>query len=337
MMPWKEEKDPYKIWISEIILQQTRVAQAEDKYLNFIFKFPNIKVLAKANVDEVLNEWEGLGYYSRAKNLHYTAKYLVEKNRGIFPESYQEILNLKGIGPYTAAAIASFAFNKVEPVIDGNVVRVLSRIFGLFIKYKLSSEKKTFFNIAFKLIDKNNPAKYNQAIMDFGATVCTPKNPKCNQCPFHSSCFAFIQNKIEELPLKTKKPPLKNRYFYAYLVDTPKGYLIEKREAKDVWQHLYQLPMVEVTGYQNDKKEQAKKVLKDIFYEYKDQIKTTSDTFIQKLSHQKIHIRFSELEIKTLNLKSQQVFTKDFTKFAFPKTFLLYFEQKKLLLSNNIL
>ena len=203
-LPWKVDKDPYKIWLSEIILQQTRVEQGIPYYQKFIATFPTIHDLAQTDESNVLKVWEGLGYYSRARNLHDTAKYISIHLNGVFPSSYENLLKLKGVGPYTAAAIASFAYDLPHAVVDGNVYRVLSRIFGIKTPMDSSEGRKEFQKIAQELINAQDPGGYNQAIMDFGATVCTPKNPNCNQCPFSEQCFAFLNRSINQLPVKNK-------------------------------------------------------------------------------------------------------------------------------------
>lgn len=228
-LPWRKTKNPYQIWLSEIILQQTRVEQGLSYYLKFIEKYPSIKDLANAPQDEVLKLWQGLGYYSRARNLHYTSKVITDKYKGEFPATYKEILDLKGIGEYTAAAISSFSFNLPYPVIDGNVYRVLSRVFDIDTPIDSTLGKKEFKELAYELINKNNPSEYNQAIMEFGALYCKPQSPDCENCIFTSTCLAFKTKKINELPVKSKKLKQKNRYFN-YLVFIDEDYTYLKKE-----------------------------------------------------------------------------------------------------------
>jgi A/G-specific adenine glycosylase len=213
-LPWVNEKDPYKIWISEIILQQTRVVQGLPYYVRFLDTFPNVTALANAPETEVLKCWEGLGYYSRARNLHWSAKYIVNELNGVFPEQYDEILKLKGVGPYAAAAIASFAFSLPHAVLDGNVHRVISRIFSVLADITTSNGRKTIQNIADQLLDKESPAKFNQAIMDFGATICLPSTPLCDQCVFADHCTSYLTDTQRDFPFKKVKKPLRNRYFH---------------------------------------------------------------------------------------------------------------------------
>ena len=247
-MPWKAEKDPYKIWLSEIILQQTRVNQGLSYYLHFIQQYPTLKDLAKAPDEQVFKSWEGLGYYSRCRNMLFTARFIAEKRNGIFPTTYPEILSLKGVGEYTAAAIASFAYNLPHAVVDGNVIRVLCRVFGINSNIATQQGKKQLASLAHQLLNKKHPAKYNQAIMDFGATVCLPRSPLCNKCPFQKSCVAYRQNKIEELPVKLQKAPRKKRYFNYVMATYRDKLYIRQRTEKDIWRHLHEFILCETPG-----------------------------------------------------------------------------------------
>jgi A/G-specific adenine glycosylase len=246
-LPWKEEKSAYRIWVSEIILQQTRAEQGILYYNRFLSKFSNINELASASLEDVYRIWEGLGYYSRARNMHETAKEIVKSHNGIFPSSYETILSLKGIGPYTAAAISSFAFQLPFAVVDGNVYRVLSRFFGIDKATDSSEGKKTFALLADECLDVSSPHIYNQAIMDFGATVCKPENPQCNVCPFIKKCIAFKKNRIDELPVKTQKKKIKTRYFLFLLYLKNGQVAIEKRVGNDIWRNLFQFPLLEIS------------------------------------------------------------------------------------------
>jgi len=244
-LPWRGEHDPYKIWVSEIILQQTRIAQGWDYYLRFIERFPTVSQLADASQDEVLKYWQGLGYYSRARNLHAGAKFIMEAYQGIFPKNHADILKIKGVGEYTAAAIASIAFRLPFPAIDGNVFRVLTRIFGIDTPIDASEGKKEISDLAMQLMDAENSGIFNQALMDFGALQCTPSLPKCKNCCFAFTCIAKKQNMIALLPVKSQKNNIKTRYFYyLHLIKGEKTY-IYKRSAKDIWQGLYEFPLVE--------------------------------------------------------------------------------------------
>ena len=252
-MPWKGEKDPYKIWLSEIILQQTRVEQGLAYYNKFIQSFPDIHKLARAKDEKLFKLWEGLGYYTRCRNLLATARYISKEMKGKFPDNYEEIKSLKGIGPYTAAAISSFAFNQPYAVVDGNVFRVLARIFGINKPVDSTEGKKYFTTLANELLDKKKPGLYNQAIMDFGAVVCKPAVPLCNQCVFKKHCAAFFNGKVKALPVKEKKITIRKRWFYYLIIEykgQPDSYrvAIRQRTDKDIWQSLYEFPLIETNG-----------------------------------------------------------------------------------------
>ncbi len=244
--PWRNTKNPYFIWLSEIILQQTRTEQGLPYYISFTKKFKTIQHLAKADEESVLKLWQGLGYYSRARNLHFTAKHIVSKLDGEFPNTYKELLKLKGIGDYTASAIASICYDEPCAVVDGNVYRVLSRYFGINAPTNNAKGIKTFKNLAQKLLPKTNFGLHNQAIMDFGATICTPKNTQCNQCIFNDSCFALQHNKVDTLPVKKKKINIKKRYFnYLVILSNTTQINIQQRKNKGIWQNLYEFPLIE--------------------------------------------------------------------------------------------
>jgi len=240
-LPWRDISDPYQIWISEIILQQTRVAQGYDYFVRFINRFPHVKSLADASEDEVLKLWQGLGYYSRARNLYAAAKSM----GGVFPHTYEEVRALKGVGDYTAAAICSFAYNMPYAVVDGNVYRVLARVFGIRTPIDSPDGKKEFTALAQKLLDKENPGDYNQAIMDFGATCCAPQTPQCATCPMKRFCIAYKKNLQDVLPVKTQKTKISARYFHYIYVEQGKFTWLHKRGAGDVWQNLYEPPLLE--------------------------------------------------------------------------------------------
>lgn len=244
-LPWRNTKDPYKIWLSEIILQQTRIQQGLPYYERFLKAFHNVQTLAKAEEAEVLRLWQGLGYYSRARNLHHCAQQIVNDYGGVFPPNYTELLKLKGVGKYTAAAISSFAYDQAHAVVDGNVFRVLSRFFGISDDISDSKAFKVFEEKANQLIPVEDAANFNQAIMDFGAIQCKPKNPHCAPCPFSSTCFAFNQNLIDQLPVKTKKVKIKKRHFDYFVIRFQGEYLMKERKEKDIWQGLYDFGMIE--------------------------------------------------------------------------------------------
>lgn len=245
-LPWRETTNPYYIWLSEIILQQTQVKQGLPYYEAFVSKYPTVFDLANANESDVLKLWQGLGYYSRARNLHASAKYVSNELKGKFPDNYKDLLKLKGVGDYTASAIASICFNEAAAVVDGNVYRVLSRYFDMDTPINSSKGAKVFKLLAQELIDKKHPAEFNQAIMEFGATQCKPQNPDCNVCPFNTSCIAFNKNKISELPVKIKSAKAKIKHFnFLVFISEDEKTILEKREGKGIWQNLYQFPLIE--------------------------------------------------------------------------------------------
>ena len=242
-LPWRDTRNPYKIWISEIILQQTRVTQGYAYYCRFVNRFPDVRSLAEADEDEVMKYWQGLGYYSRARNLHAAAKSIASLDS--FPSSYKEIRALKGVGDYTAAAIASFAFDLPCAVVDGNVYRVLSRWMGIGEPIDTAAGKKLFAGLAQELLDKEHPARYNQAIMDFGALVCTPASPRCGECPLADSCVALAKGTVGQLPVKQHKTKTRNRYFTYLYIRSAGNTFIRKRTGEDIWKNLYELPLIE--------------------------------------------------------------------------------------------
>ncbi len=333
-MPWKSEKDPYLIWLSEVILQQTRVEQGMPYYLRFKNKYPSIEALAKTPEDEVMKLWQGLGYYSRAKNLHRTANFIAEELKGVFPDSYSEILKLKGVGAYTAAAVASFAFGLPHAVVDGNVYRVLARIFGIDDPVGSSGGKRKFSTLANELLDKNNPANYNQAILDFGAIQCTPKSPDCTNCPFNDRCYAYQNDKIDSLPVKSKKRARKTRYFNYLVLITGEKVVIHKRTAKDIWQNLYEFPLVESEALLSPR-EILKIAKKDVF-SGDCSILSLSKPFVQQLTHQKIVSRFFEIEADLQNFiknGNYKIVTRHaLRKFAFSKNIDWYLRDNSLTL-----
>lgn len=245
-LPWRKTKDPYRIWLSEIMLQQTRVAQGLPYYEKFTEAFPTVYDLAKAEESQVLKLWQGLGYYSRARNLHYTAKDIVDNYNGQFPCSYKELLKLKGVGDYTASAIASICFDEVAPVVDGNVYRVLSRYFDVDTPINSTEGVKKFKELAFEVVDHDDPANFNQAIMEFGAVQCKPQSPYCIICPLNESCEGLKNQRVGMLPVKLKKTKIKHRWFnYIVVISNETETLLEERKGKGIWQGLYQFPLLE--------------------------------------------------------------------------------------------
>ncbi|AFL80845.1 A/G-specific DNA-adenine glycosylase [Aequorivita sublithincola DSM 14238] len=247
-LPWRNTTNPYRIWLSEIMLQQTRVLQGLPYYLKFVEAYPKVEDLANAPEDDVLKLWQGLGYYSRARNLHATAKIVSEEMNGTFPNNYNDLLKLKGVGDYTASAIASISFNQPEAVVDGNVYRVLSRYFGIPTPINTTPGQKEFKQLAQQLIDKKEPGTFNQAIMEFGARFCVPQSPDCGNCIFNDSCVAFQQKKVTELPVKIKAKPVKNRFFnYLVVLSENERTILQQRTGKGIWQKLYEFPLIETS------------------------------------------------------------------------------------------
>jgi A/G-specific adenine glycosylase len=299
-LPWRKTTDPYQIWLSEIMLQQTRVAQGMPYFFAFTTTFPTVFDLAKANEEQVLKLWQGLGYYSRARNLHKTAQTVAFEMNGVFPDNYADLLKLKGIGEYTAAAIASFSYNECVPVVDGNVFRVLSRYFDLETDIAQASAKKEFTALAFELMPKDNPAQFNQAIMEFGALQCVPKNPNCNECVFNDSCAALQKKKVDQLPVKLKKTKVRNRYFnYIVAVDDLENTIIQKRTAKGIWHNLYEFPLIE-TDKVEDFETVAQQINQNFFQENKMEslMEYNEESIVHKLSHQHLHIKFWKANLK---------------------------------------
>jgi len=299
-LPWRNTQNPYPIWLSEIMLQQTRVAQGLPYFLSFTDSFPTVFDLANADEEQVLKLWQGLGYYSRARNLHGTAKHIAFELNGIFPDNYNDLLKLKGVGEYTAAAIASFSYNEVVPVVDGNVFRVLSRYFDIEIDIASSGAKKEFTALAKELIPKDNPAIFNQAIMEFGALQCVPKNPDCEICVLNSGCLALKYDKVNELPVKLKKTKVRNRYFnYIVFSDENQDLIIRKRIEKGIWHNLYEFPLIET-----DSDLDILSVFELIYEKYGQKIEISAikpineSRIIHKLSHQHLHILFFKVDVK---------------------------------------
>lgn len=328
-LPWRETLDPYLIWLSEIILQQTRVAQGLAYYNAFAERFPTVQELAKADEDEILRMWQGLGYYSRARNLHKTAKIVVDEFEGVFPSRYDRLLSLPGIGEYTAAAVASFSANEVQAVLDGNVFRVLSRFFGIHEAINSSKGKKVFSILANELIDHEKPAVYNQAIMEFGALQCKPMRPNCGLCPLLDGCYAFERQRVNELPVKLKKAKSRNRYFNYFVIRKGDKILINKRGSGDIWQNLHDLPLLESTRDLKMDEIQRLPEFQETFGE-KVTLRFISDPNKHVLSHQNIFARFyevSEVEIKmNENEAWNYVFIKDLDKLAKSKLMVSFFE-----------
>ena len=293
-LPWRNTNNPYLIWLSEIILQQTRVAQGMPYYQKFAERFPDINSFANASEDEVLNLWQGLGYYSRGRNMLKTAVAIMENHKGVFPTAYADLINLTGVGQYTASAISSFAANEVRAVVDGNVYRVLARVFGVDKPINTTIGKKEFQQLADSLIDKQNPSQYNQAIMEFGAMLCKPKNPDCNICPLRLNCTAYQHQRINNLPVKLNKLKVRERYFYFFVTRNAQEIVIKRRNNDDIWAGLHDFPSIETPTSQT---------IGEIFDSVQFKLWFGEDAVIGNitepikhiLTHQRIYARFIEI------------------------------------------
>lgn len=334
-LPWVGEKDPYKIWVSEVILQQTRAAQAIPYYLRFLARFPDLISLASAPLEDLLRVWEGLGYYSRARNMHRTARLISENLGGAFPDTFDRLSKLPGIGPYTAAAISSFAFGCPHAVVDGNVNRVLSRIFGIDSPVDRPVGKKLIAQIASDLLDRKAPDRFNQAIMNFGATHCLHSSPLCPSCPFRSDCIAYALGKTSSFPVKSLKKPVKDRFLHYFLVLDEDGNLpIRQRDDGGIWKHLFEPPGTET----EDDRELAFKEIQTLLNSGR--IRGTGFKFVEqqllshRLTHLQLRIRFYLIlcsgKLSLLNNPGHiLVNMKNLRNFAFPKIIRLYLDQIK--------
>lgn len=340
ILPWRETQDPYKIWISEIILQQTRVAQGMEYYHRFIQRFGDVQSLAEAEEDEVLLYWQGLGYYSRARNLHAAARQIVERanivkgdtapsdvRSGIFPRTWEEIRQLKGVGDYTAGAIASFAYDLPYPALDGNVYRVLSRIYDSDVIFDTSAGKKHFHRLAEDLMDREHPRMFNTAIMEFGALYCTPTSPNCEACPLAAFCMAREHNTVELLPLRKPRPTLRDRYLHYAIYLTEDGRtLIHQRTERDIWQHLYEFILTEVQT------EEELTHLHPLTDDTTIHPATKHVDIVHVLSHQRLHARFNIYMVQELPTiaGAQQIFLRDIDDYAFSRLTLIALEKLKI-------
>jgi len=300
--PWRKSTDPYSIWLSEIIMQQTRVAQGTPYYESFIKNFPTVNDLAAAEEQQVLKLWQGLGYYSRARNLHYTAKEIVSEYNSVFPKTFKELLTLKGIGDYTASAISSICYDEPQAVIDGNVYRVLSRFFGKDTPIDASCALKEFKELATQLMGGVSPGEFNQALMEFGALQCTPKKPACNSCPFQNDCTAFNQNLVTKLPLKKNKIKVTDRYFNYLVFETPNNKtVLQKRTTKGIWQNLYEFPLVESLNVLNISEISEASLISKYTINKDTSISIINEIPIKhKLSHQQLYITYWKVKTKAL-------------------------------------
>lgn len=317
-LPWRKSKDPYFIWLSEIILQQTRISQGTSYYEKFAGEFETIFALASAKESHVLNLWQGLGYYSRARNLLSTAKHIVNELHGEFPNTYKDLIKLKGIGDYTASAIASIAFDKPHATVDGNVYRVLARFFGISTPINDTKGPKEFKELAQQLLDHQDPGTHNQALMEFGALVCTPKNPKCTVCVFSDSCAALQKGTVFSLPVKLKKLRVKNRYLnYMVLNNKDTNTRIRQRTHKDIWQHLYEFPLYEANDILMEDNEIEPLIAKEFNLKGSYTLKKyNNEPVVHKLTHQTLYASF--WIIQTDELIENTTDWKDLTQYALP-------------------
>ncbi len=334
-MPWKGEKKPYRIWLSEIILQQTRVEQGWNYYNNFITAFPSIDKLAKAPETKVFKLWEGLGYYSRCKNLIATAQLIHTKYKNVFPNDYESILQLKGVGPYTAAAIASFAYNLPHAVVDGNVFRVLARYFANDTPIDSTRGKKIFTDLADELLDKAQPGIYNQALMDFGAVICKPKLPLCAQCPLKKNCGAYAKGLVDVLPVKEKKIKQRIRWFIYFILEYDGKIYIRKRGIKDIWENLYEFVLFESSEATDVNEVMKIPAFRKLIGNTPVNVQQISKLYSQKLTHQTIHGHFVRIHLKKpLAIEGyQRVSSKELEKLPFPKFITSYLKDKNVSLN----
>ena len=332
-MPWKGEKDPYKIWLSEIILQQTRVEQGWAYYEKFVKQYPTVKKLAAAKDKDVFKLWEGLGYYNRCKNLLFTARFISDKLNGVFPENFDQLLALKGIGPYTASAIASFAYNLPYAVVDGNVFRVFARYYGIHTATDSKEGLQIFNNIAFENLAKKQAGIYNQALMDFGATVCKPMSPLCSECLMQTSCVAFKENTVGQLPYKSKIIQKKKRYFDFYCFIVGDKWFIQKRAEGDIWAGLYQFYVVENEKSIPSSELYIKEVLHNQLLIKKEIVKIESakKEYQQQLTHQLLTVRFTKIYLNKLPVALENgkwIKMSTLVKYPFPKTLIAFLKEE---------
>lgn len=318
-LPWRKTNNPYNVWLSEIILQQTQIKQGLPYYEAFVKKFSTVKHLALAKEEEVLKLWQGLGYYSRARNMHKTAKFVWNELNGIFPQDYKSLLSLKGVGEYTASAIASICFNEPKAVVDGNVYRVLSRFFGIDTPINSTEGVKTFKLLAQSLINNDHPGIYNQAIMEFGALQCKPQNPDCSVCPLNSACVALKNNQVKELPVKLKKTKIQIRHFnYLVFISSNRCSVFEKRTGNGIWQNLYQFPLIESLHVLNEKDITKHEVFETHVQNNAFEIYLYNEKpIIHKLTHRHLHTHFWIVEIAQLSKNA--VSLEDIVKYPTPQ------------------
>jgi A/G-specific adenine glycosylase len=326
-LPWRNTSDAYTIWLSEIILQQTRVEQGLPYFYRFIEKYPTASSFAAADEDDILKLWQGLGYYSRGRNMLKTARFIEEHYQGKFPESYVELIKLKGIGEYTAAAISSFSANEAKAVVDGNVYRVLARYFGISEPINSTTGKKIFILTANDLLNRQHPALHNQAMMEFGALLCKPKNPACGICPVRSGCYAFIHNATAALPVKLKTIKIRQRFFNYFLITDGKSILMNKRDERDIWANMYDLPLIETkSSIETDQILSLPEAI--TFFGNKNTIIKTATAKKHVLTHQHLHVQFIQLDQIPVKMKPGWIFIEriNLKKLALPKVIFIFLD-----------
>ena len=331
-LPWREGRDPYRIWVSEVILQQTRVLQGISYYDNFLKLFPDVRALATAPEEEVLKVWQGLGYYSRARNMHHAAQTILTKHNGKFPTDYESIRQLKGIGDYTAAAIASIAFNLPHAAVDGNVFRVLSRLFGISTPIDSAEGKKEFTALAMELLDNEHPGEFNQAIMEFGAMQCLPAQPLCSACPLALQCHAYVNQAISSFPVKSKRVTQKERFLHFFFLHQDDRIILEKRTGKDIWRNMYQFPMIETSQPVSPESLFSGTYWQEHFSQLNCSLETVYPEKIHLLTHQRLHIQFFSMSYQAQEVPERwiSVDLKASDRYAVPKpieSFLLELER----------
>jgi A/G-specific adenine glycosylase len=324
-LPWRNTSDAYIIWLSEIILQQTRVEQGMPYFYRFSEKYPTVSSFAEAHEDDILKLWQGLGYYSRGRNMLKTAQLIQEQHNGVFPKTYAELIKLKGIGEYTAAAISSFSANEAKAVVDGNVYRVLARYFGIDEPINSTKGKKTFQAMADELLNKEHPGLHNQAIMEFGAMLCKPKNPACNICPVRSGCYAYNNNAINILPVKINKLKVKERFFNYFLIVDEDNIVLNKRDEKDIWANMYDLPLIESPALLPINELIASPQFVELFGENVE-IGEISQVYKHILTHQRLFVRFIKIRPVKTKIRANWFYAtvNDLNKFALPKIIFIF-------------
>ncbi len=320
-LPWRDSPEPYHIWVSEVILQQTRIQQGTEYYHNFLRLFPDVISLANAPEEEVLKAWQGLGYYSRARNMHHAAKTIQSAHNGAFPSDYLSIKKLKGIGDYTAAAIASIAFGLPYAVVDGNVFRVLSRFFGISTPIDSTAGKKEFYQLAQLMLDPTRPGEANQALMELGAIQCLPAQPLCPDCPLKTACYAYVNQCFESFPVKSKKTKQKERYLNFIYLHLKNKLFLEKRDDKDIWRKMFQFPMIETDTPASPEEVMAGKAWEDLFKNSSITIETVYPERIHLLTHQRLHIRFFSVILHTNSISGRLLMIEhgEISKYPVPK------------------